>query len=91
MAKIIATVFGLAVVGLGSFAAYQFFTTPDYSEPSACSVQRNITTEEAKPSCCQSINRTSLVTEVPACCSVNEATKTISEPEVLTVAPREVK
>lgn len=92
MAKIVATIFGLAVVGLGSFAAYQYIMTPDSSEGIGCSsVPCNLI--EQKPSCCQSVNRTQIVTVLNHCCSNNEGVPTEGSEaaEVLTIAPREVK
>ncbi|MCX7665729.1 MAG: hypothetical protein N2112_09290 [Gemmataceae bacterium] len=91
MAKIVATIFGLAVVGLGTFVAYQYVTTGDSSESIGCSaVPCNI---EQKPSCCQSVNRTQIITVINHCCSDSEGVPTegIEAAEVLTITPREVK
>lgn len=92
MAKIVATIFGLAVVGLGSFAAYQYIMTPDSSESSSCS-SAPCNFVEQKPSCCQSVNRTQIVTVISPCCSNSKGVPTegIEAAEVLTIAPREVK
>jgi hypothetical protein len=84
LSKIIAGVLAAAVLTVGGYAYWEYSSdTPGSCHQSTepCSVQSTAT-----PPCCQEPSRTGKAGEPCCCCEGEEGT-----PEVLAIAPRELK